>query len=144
VLFRSSDAEPWRVEGFHVNVVPKVDLAEPAALLARGSWQAWSFVGATMLCAYFALGTFWAALFWRGLKRRWLWLLVCAVGIVGVSLNLATGAFGVHLVFVQLFSASALWSGSAFDAWIVTASLPVGAIAFWLTRLRRAQPEAEV
>lgn len=131
---RRSDAEPWRISGFYVNVVDRSEAPDPIAALKQGSTPAWAMIAAAVVNALFILASVWAVLFWRGIKRRWLWLLVTIVGFVGLSMNMSTGEWGVQPIFVQLFGASAMWSGSVFDAWVVTVSAPLGALAFWLTR----------
>lgn len=134
VLHRSDPAQPWRIVGFNVNVATKADLSVNAFSLAGKSPGFIAFVAATVACPLFMLATFLTALFWRNLPRRWLWLIATVVGVGKFIMNGATGAIGFAPISIQLLGSGATWSGSAFDAWLFSVSLPLGAIAFWLTR----------
>ncbi len=130
ILARTSDDSPWRVAGFHINVVPKADARSPLAALNEGQPVVVAAVVLAVLFALFSLAMFLRALFLQGLKRRWLWLIFIAVGFVAFSVNASTGAWQISPIYVLLFSASAIWSGSMLDAWVVTFAIPVGAIVF--------------
>jgi hypothetical protein len=56
------------------------------------------------------------------------------IGIGTARVAPATDQFEFLPLSFQLFGASATWSGSAFDSWIIGASAPLGALLFWLTR----------
>jgi hypothetical protein len=133
-LARASDTEPWRVDGFHLNVASRAELAENRFTLAGKPPSFLGVVVGTIVNPVFMLVTFLTALFSRSVKVRWLWLIATMVGVGTFSMNGASGEWAFNPVSVQLFGASATWSGSAFDPWMFGVSLPLGALAFWLTR----------
>jgi hypothetical protein len=110
-------------------------LTTPSISLAGKPPVVQGIVVAAIVVPLFMLAAFWAALLRPGLRGRWVWLLMVAIGFGALRANMSTGEWGFQLLSVQLFGAGANWSGSAFDAWIVTASLPLGALAFWFTYL---------
>jgi hypothetical protein len=65
-------------------------------------------------------------------KRKWLWILFILFGFGKLSVNWATGQWGVMVLAVQLFSASA--SAAFSGPWIVAVSFPVGAVLFLIKR----------
>jgi hypothetical protein len=65
-------------------------------------------------------------------RRKWLWILFILFGFGKLSVNWATGQWGVMVLAAQLFSASG--SAAFFGPWIVSASLPVGAVLFLIKR----------
>ena len=67
-------------------------------------------------------------------RRKWLWVLFILFGFGKLSVNWATGQWGVMLLAAQLFSASG--TAAFFGPWIVSVSLPVGAVLFLIKRRR--------
>ncbi|GLQ94062.1 hypothetical protein [Dyella acidisoli] len=75
--------------------------------------------------------------------RRWLWIISILLGVGNLSVNWATGKLGFQLVAIQLFSAGAF--APPYGAWVISASLPLGAILFLLRRKELVAPaEKEV
>jgi hypothetical protein len=71
----------------------------------------------------------------KGLRRKWLWEILILFGFGSFALNWTTGEWHVTPFSIQLFSFSAAeFSGP----WIVSVSLPVGAVVF-LERMRRKE-----
>lgn len=66
-------------------------------------------------------------------RRKWLWVLFMFVGVGSVSVNWTTGQYGVQPLYVMLFSSGATSAGP-FAPWIISTSLPIGAIIFWFKR----------
>jgi hypothetical protein len=66
-------------------------------------------------------------------KRKWLWILFILVGVGSISVNWTTGQFSLRLFFIKFLSFSAMAPGP-FAPWIISASIPVGAILFWIKR----------
>jgi hypothetical protein len=71
-------------------------------------------------------------------RLRWWWALVALLGLAKFSINWTTGATGFQLLSIQLFSASALRPGLV-GPWIVSFSLPVGAILVFLQWRRKGR-----
>jgi hypothetical protein len=66
-------------------------------------------------------------------KRKWLWLLFVLVGIGSISVNWTTGQYWIQPLYVMLFLSPANSAGP-FAPWIISTSLPIGAIIFWFKR----------
>lgn len=135
VLYRRASSEAWRIASFNINIVPKAEIAPVEFSLAGKPADYLAIVAATFAAPIFMLATFWVALFWKGLRPRWVWLIIVLLGFCTISLNTGTGAIEFTPLSFLVFGASATWSGSAFDPWILSVAPPIGAIAFWLTRL---------
>ena len=73
----------------------------------------------------------------RVTKRRWLWLLAIVVGPFKLAINWTTGGIAIQALTFQLFSLSVMRDGFV-GPWILSFSIPAGAIAF-LINARRAE-----
>jgi hypothetical protein len=71
--------------------------------------------------------------------RKWPWVVFILLGIGKVWVNWNTGAWGAVPISVQLFSASAF--SAMYGPWMVSASVPLGALAFLIYRGTRRLPE---
>lgn len=140
-LYRATASEPWAIEGFHVNVVTREELATRTFSFEAEPQGVQAVIVAAIVIPILSLITFLVALFRPGLKARWLWLLAIALGVGTIYANTGTDALSFLPLSVQLFGAGATWSGSAFDGWVFSASTPFGAAAFWLFA-PRAKPAA--
>jgi hypothetical protein len=67
--------------------------------------------------------------------RKWPWVLFILFGFGKLAVNWSTGQWSLLFLSVQLFSAS--FMAQLYSPWIVSVSLPVGAIIFLLFRQRR-------
>jgi len=77
-------------------------------------------------------------------KKKWLWIVFILVGVGSVSVNWTNGKYAIQVLSIYLFGASAAATGP--DApWIITATIPLGAIVFWFKRKRlKAEAEASI
>jgi hypothetical protein len=66
-------------------------------------------------------------------KRKWLWILFILVGFAQVTLNWSDGNVHINPLRVQLFGAG-FWKAGPFAPWLLSVSLPIGAIVFLLRR----------
>lgn len=66
-------------------------------------------------------------------RKKWLWFFFILLGIGAVQVNWTNGAYAFQLLSVHLFGASAAASGLG-APWVLSASVPLGAIVFWLRR----------
>jgi hypothetical protein len=69
-------------------------------------------------------------------RRRWLWIIFIVLGIGKLSINWTTGQRGIGLLNIQLFGASS--AAAFYGPWIISISLPLGAILFLLLRRKIA------
>lgn len=73
-------------------------------------------------------------------KRKWLWIIFILVGVGSISINWTTAEWNFQILHFKLFSAAAT-TGGPFSPWIISASIPLGAIVFWLKRGKFHQPD---
>lgn len=66
-------------------------------------------------------------------RRKWLWIIFILLGIGKFSINWTTGQYGLSPVSLNLLG-SGIYSGGPYSSWIISTSLPIGAILFWLNR----------
>jgi len=74
-------------------------------------------------------------------KRKWLWVLFVGVGLVQVSLNWTTGAFGIQPLSFLLLGGGFLKAGP-YAPVILTFALPIGALVFLYKRQSLKAPSA--
>jgi hypothetical protein len=92
-----------------------------------------------VLVALFTLGVLVACIRTPIRRRKWLWIIFILLGIGKWSVNWATGQWGIQLLAVQVFSAGSY--ADLFGPWIISVSVPLGAIWFLFSR-RRLQETA--
>jgi hypothetical protein len=66
-------------------------------------------------------------------KRKWLWVIFVLMGIGSISINWSTGQFDFQPLSIKWFAASAMTAGP-YAPWVISASIPLGAIIFWYKR----------
>ncbi|MGF1526249.1 MAG: hypothetical protein ACFCBW_05590 [Candidatus Competibacterales bacterium] len=88
-----------------------------------------------MVVSVFTLVTLYFCVRTPRLKLKWLWLVFVLIGIGSMNLNWTTGQYGFQLWSIMLLSASAVTPGPL-GPWIISVSLPLGAILFWFKRQR--------
>jgi len=91
------------------------------------------FLTICILVPLFIIITLVAAIRTKFKKRKWLWIIFISIGIVKFSLNWTTGQTGLSLLHFQLFGAGMVTS-SVYAPLIMSFSLPIGALLFWLKR----------
>jgi len=75
----------------------------------------------------------------RDLKRKWLWWIASFFGVTTLQMNWATGHLATNVLTVQLIGAGMVKGPSQFSPWLLTVTLPIGALLI-LTRVW-ANPE---
>lgn len=73
-------------------------------------------------------------------KRKWLWIVFVLVGVGGFSINWTTGETFTQLVSVHLLGIGARTAGP-YAPWIVTFSIPLGALIFLFKRKKLMKSE---
>lgn len=72
------------------------------------------------------------------IKRKWLWIIGILFGVIKFSLNWTTGQIGFQLISISIIGAGIVKSGSV-APWIISFSIPVVAIIFWVIRLNKKE-----
>jgi hypothetical protein len=135
VVLRRVDEADRRIFGLHAQVLP-------ASIEALNDFSLWDMgfaqYGVLFGMVAVAITTVSALREWfrrrRALSRRWWWLLAILVGAFKIAVNWKTGAVVVEVLQIQLFSLSA--TRTPVSPWILSFSIPAGAIAFLINARR--------
>lgn len=76
-------------------------------------------------------------------KRKWIWSILCLIGIGRLGINWTTGQAGFTPLSIQVPPAGA--SAAFYGPWMVYVALPVGAVLFFILRdrIERTQNQSE-
>jgi hypothetical protein len=123
-----------------VSATPRAESLEESNrfTFAGKSLLAYTVFAAAILAVLLTLLAFVACLRTRPLRRKWLWCVFILVGFGRLSVNWATGEWSLIPIYFQLFSASAFAEFGR--PWILSVSLPVGAIWFLCSLPEPPQP----
>ncbi len=73
-------------------------------------------------------------------KRKWLWIVIILLGLGKVAVDWTSGEISYHIFWISIPPA---WMGAElYGAWIVTVSVPLGALPFLVLRGRLRKPTA--
>lgn len=101
-------------------------------LSGKSSWQ-YLILSLAILAPLFILVTMYFCVRTPIQKRKWLWVIFVLVGFGSISVNWSTGQLGFQPLSIKFLSASAMAAGP-YAPWIISASIPFGAIMFWFKR----------
>jgi hypothetical protein len=141
VVLRSAEGGPRQVVALHAQSLPAS--IEDLNAFSIGDM---GFVQYAILLAMVAAAatTVVALRVWfrrrQVVRRRWWWLLGILVGAFKISVNWKTGGFAMQALTVQLFSVSAARTG--ISPWILSFSIPAGAIAFLVISRQASRPQS--
>jgi hypothetical protein len=123
------------IVGFHVH--PESSSLESANRFTLSGKSALQYVvlGAAIVATIFTLVVLVVCIKTKMKRRKWLWILFILFGIGKLSVNWTTGQWAFMALAAQLFSASAA-AMPAYSPWMVSVSLPLGAILFLVNRRR--------
>ena len=71
-------------------------------------------------------------------RKKWLWVLICFVGLARFAVNWTTGAVGFTLLWVGVPPVGA--NAALFGPWTMYAAVPVGALVFLFLRKSLVEP----
>lgn len=92
------------------------------------------FLGLSILIPLFIIITLVVAIRTK-MKMKWLWIIGILFGFIKFSLNWTTGQIGFSLINISLLGSGIIKSGNV-APWILSFSIPVVAILFWLLKKR--------
>ncbi|MBK9989586.1 MAG: hypothetical protein IPP19_02320 [Verrucomicrobia bacterium] len=122
-----------QIVGMSVYPLPEPLQQTHAFTFKRARLLHYAFLTAAILLPIFSILTLIVCIRTKLARRKWLWIVFILFGLGQLSLNWTTGQLGLSLLSFQLFSGGAMTS-SIYSPWIVSVSLPVGAVLFWIFR----------
>ncbi len=131
------------VKGIHVNRLPQ-SLEEINGFTLSGKTVThYLFLLSSLLIPVFIIYSLILCIRMPIGKRKWIWSIFIIFGIIGFSINWTTGKVSAKLIHFQLLGAGASAAGP-YAPWILTISVPLGAIIFLLARNSLAKRETTV
>ena len=76
-------------------------------------------------------------------KRKWLWAIFMLLGFVKFSINWTSAAININPLSFQLLGAGFVSAGK-FAPWIMTISIPLGVLIFWIRREKMIQEQKTI
>lgn len=125
---RPEGARVWLVNGLHVQVATLEQLNALKFSLANKSPAHYAFLGGLIASLALMLASVVKVVRTRGLRRKWLWVILSFLGIFTFTMNWYTGQVSFNLLNVAVLGAGVVKGLSRFDPWMVTFILPLGAI----------------
>lgn len=128
---------PWLTDAFNLNIVSRAqaDAASGFSLKGKSPGQYLMLAGLVLFPLICLSAVVVAA--WR---RRWGWMIGSLFGFSQVAVNWTTGQWGFQILYFGVLGAGAVKGAGPFDPWIVTLSLPIPAILFWVLKRYRPKP----
>jgi len=127
-----------KIQGFQLRSLAPADLKALRfrPLEANGTQAA--FLGAVLAVIAFGLITLYRCLATPGVRLKWLWFIFITAGICSLRFNWLTQLIGFAPIQVQ-WGPAGIYQGLLEPATLYI-NAPVGAIAWWLARARKAAP----
>jgi hypothetical protein len=118
--------------GFHVRLIPdSLEHLNGFKLTGKNVFQ-YAIFGLAILIPIFILCALLLCILTKNVKRKWLWIIFILFGFGRITMNWTTGHWQFGLLYFQLFGAGAF--APLYGAWLITVSIPLGAIIFLLKR----------
>ncbi len=123
----------FTVNGIHVFPLEKSLQELNRFTLDNKPIKSLAFLVVVVLIPLFMLMSLVFCLFSR-IPMKWLVAFACLMGIGNISMNWTNGQFHFNLLSIQLLGMGA-GKISPFSPWILVATMPLGAIGFWVVKL---------
>lgn len=143
VSWREKVGAPREITGLRVQKLDRSLQDANAFTFERARPRHYAFALALVGVPVFMLVTLVTCLRMKDLPAKWAWVILIIVGVGRFTLNWSTSVLVIIPLSVQLFGVGA-WTAGEYAPWIVSVSVPLGAIGFWARRwwLRRAAKRA--
>lgn len=143
-LVRPNGEAPWQVLGIHFTPVAKEDAQANALTLTGKSPAQLAFLAAAIASPLLMLTAIVLVVRAPGLRRKWLWGLLALLGLFSLRMDWTTGEIAYNLLTVQLIGAGVAKAVSPLAPWIVTMTIPVGAVLAILRALKARREDAAI
>ncbi len=125
---------PWKVQSFHVQTAAAGEMAANDFTLTGKPFFQLGFLLAVILSPLLMIAALVQVIRRKGLRHKWFWGIVSFIGLFSFQMNWTTGFIGVQWLTIQFLGFGITSTGTGLDPWILTCTLPVGAILI-LTRV---------
>jgi hypothetical protein len=127
-FYTADGGRSWTIRGLNVRVATTAELAanhffHGGKTLAQYAYLLWAIASPLLMIAALI-----KVIRTQGLRRKWLWGVLAFAGLCAFSMNWSTGQLSVQLISIQVVGAGVTRGLSAFSAWMVATTLPVGAL----------------
>ena len=126
-LQRAEGAKTWTVVGFHIQLATTQEIQAQRFSLIGKSPVHYAFLAAMIVSFGLMLAAMVKVVRTKNLKRKWLWLIASLFCVIGLQIDWSSGAVTWKLIFGVL-NAGAVTGASRFDPWVLSFSLPLGAV----------------
>jgi hypothetical protein len=124
------------IMGIHARIIPGEAIAASEFRLSNKGFPQYLIFLMAILFPIFSLYVLVLCIRSEIGPRKWLWAVFILVGVSRLGVNWATGQPNFQLFAIQLLSAGA--SAETYSPWMVSVSLPLGAILFLLNQSFRS------
>jgi hypothetical protein len=133
IRFATTFTEPkgthgWKLHSFSVLEASHQELAANTLSLERRSPGQLGFFALAVTSPILMLAAFIKVLRTPGLANRWLWAAFAFVGLFSFQMNWASGVTLVNWMALQILGFWLTKSPSQFEPWMISATVPIGAL----------------
>lgn len=128
-LRRPDQDSPWRLWNIHYKKADAAELRRQSAfsIFDKPVGQI-VFLTMAILSPLLMVGAAVKVALRKGLRRKWLWMIIAFVGMGTLAMNWANGELSFNPLQFGVLGFGITKLGGAFAAWVVTMTLPVGAL----------------
>ncbi|HEY3951381.1 hypothetical protein [Phenylobacterium sp.] len=127
-LSRLAGARDWQIAGVQVRAATDKQLAANRFTLAGKPPLQLGFLAYAVLVPLLMLISVIKVAATPGLRHKWIWVVLSFVGVCSLKINWTTGVLMIDWYTVQVVGAGAAKGASRFDPWILSATIPIGAL----------------
>lgn len=118
----------WTLRSFRMQVATHKELAPNSLSLENRSWVQLIYFALAITSPLLMIAALIKVLRTPGLTNRWLWSAFAFIGLFGFQMNWANGAVLVDWMALRIIGFWMASSPSAFDPWVISATVPIGAM----------------
>jgi len=120
------------IEGMHIRVIPDSFLKANEFALSKKGISQYAILTLAILFPAASLYTLIVCVRSRIGPEKWIWVAFILFGILRLRVNWTTGQLDFQMMVIQVLSAGAI--AEPYQPWMISVSLPLGAILFLIYR----------